>query len=65
MFSNAFLHCIAQGQVTAKRIFQSGQQSNSSRDFMIVLVTAKFDEDLITNEGVGVFTTFPLQGNDC
>ena len=41
-----------QGQLTPKSLVRSG------RDVMDVLVTGKYEEDLIKNEGARVFTTF-------
>ena len=44
----------AQGQLTPQSLVRSGRISNSSVD---VLVTCKYEEDLIKNEGARVVTT--------
>ena len=49
---------IAQGQLTPQSLVRSGRISNSSRDLMDVLVTCKYEEDPIKNEGARVDTTF-------
>ena len=48
----------AQGQLTPQSLVKSGPNSNLSRDIMVVLVTCKYEEDPIKNEGTSVFTTF-------
>ena len=49
----------AQGQLTPQSLVRSGRISNSSEMFnMDVLITCKYEEDRIKNEGARVFTTF-------
>ena len=53
----------AQGQLTPQSLVRSGRISNSFeilwvRDLMDVLVTCKYEEDPIKNEGARVDTTF-------
>ena len=48
----------AQGQLTLQSLVKSGPNSNFVRDIMLVLVTCKYEEDPIKNEGTSVFTTF-------
>ena len=48
----------AQGQLTPQSLVRSGRISNSFRDVMDVLVSCKYEEDLIKNEGARVDTTF-------
>ena len=48
----------AQGQLTLQSLVRSSPILNSSKMLWIFLVTCKYEEDLITNEGAGVFTTF-------
>ena len=50
----------AQGQLTPQSLVRSGRISNSSEiiSVMHVLVTCKYKEDLIKNEGARVDTTF-------
>ena len=50
----------AQGQLTPQSVVQSGRISNSSEMLWImdVLVTCKYEEDPIKNEGARVLTTF-------
>ena len=47
----------AQGQITPQSLVRSGRISNSSRDVMDVLVTCKYEEYPIKNEGARVDTT--------
>ena len=47
----------AQGQLTLQSLVLSGRISNSS-EIMGVLVTCKYEEDPIKNEGARVVTTF-------
>ena len=46
-----------QGQLTPQSLVLSGRISNSYRDVMDVLVTCKYEEDPIKNEGARVDTT--------
>ena len=48
----------AQGQLTPQSLVQSGRIFELVRDVMDVLVTCKYEEDPIKNEGAGVDTTF-------
>ena len=48
----------AQGQLTPQSLVRSGPISEIVRDVMDVLVTCKYEEDPIKNEGARVFTTF-------
>ena len=48
----------AQGQLTPQSLVRSGRISNSSEMLWDVLVTCKYEEDLIKNEGARVDTTF-------
>ena len=48
----------AQGQLTPQSLVESGPNSNLVRDIMVVLVTCKYEEDTIKNEGARVDTTF-------
>ena len=48
----------AQGQLTPQSLFRSGRISNSSEMVMDVLVTCKYEEDPIKNEGARVDTIF-------
>ena len=48
----------AQGQLTPHSLVRSGQIFELVRDVMDVLVTCKYEEDLIKNEGDRVVTTF-------
>ena len=48
----------AQGQLTRQSLVRSGRISNSSDYIMDVLVTCKYEEDPIKNEGARVDTTF-------
>ena len=50
----------AQGQLTLQSLFESSQISNSSAGDTDILVTCKYEEDPIKNEGARVFTTFSL-----
>ena len=50
----------AQGQLTLQSTVRSGQISNSSKDFMVVLLTCKNEEDPIKNRGARVFTTLNI-----
>ena len=50
----------AQGQLTP----QSLVRSNQGRDFMVVLLTCKNEEDPIKNRGTGVFTTLYINFSD-
>ena len=47
----------AQGQLTPQSLVRSGRISNSS-EMLNVLVTCKYEEDPIKNEGARVVTTF-------
>ena len=47
----------AQGQLTPQSLVRSGRISNSSQVVMDVLVTCKYEEDPIKNEGAKVVTT--------
>ena len=47
----------AQGQLTPQSLVRSGRISNSVRDVMDVLVTCKYEEDPIKNDGARVVTT--------
>ena len=49
---------IAQGQLTPQSLVQSGRISKLVRDLMDVLVTCKYEEGPIKNEGARVDTTF-------
>ena len=48
----------AQGQLTPQSLVESGPNSKLVRDIIIVLITCKYEEDLIKNEGPRVDTTF-------
>ena len=52
----------AQGQLTPQSLVESGPNSNLSEIlcyyYDIVLITCKYEEDLIKNEGARVDTTF-------
>ena len=48
----------AQGQLTPQSLFRSGRTFKLVRDVMDVLVTCKYEEDPIKNEGARVVTTF-------
>ena len=48
----------AQGQLTPQSLVRSGRISKFVRDIMAVLVTCKYEEDPIKNEGARVDTTF-------
>ena len=48
----------AQGQLTPQSLVRSGRISNSSEMLWNVLVTCKYEEDPIKNEGARVDTTF-------
>ena len=48
----------AQGQLTPQSLVQSGRIFELVRDIMDVLVTCKYEEDPIKNEGARVDTTF-------
>ena len=49
----------AQGQLTPLSLVEPGRNSNSGvRDIMVVLVTCKYEEDPIKNEGARVLTRF-------
>ena len=48
----------AQGQLTLKSLVRSGRKFELVRDVIDVLVTCKYEEDLIKNEGAKVFTRF-------
>ena len=47
-----------QGQLIPQSLVESDGNSNSSRDIMVVLVTCKYEEDPIKNEGPRVLTRF-------
>ena len=47
----------AQGQLTPQSLVRSGRISNSSEDVMDVLVTCKYEENPIKNEGARVLIT--------
>ena len=48
----------AQGQLALQSLVRSGRISNSSEMVMDVLITCKYEEDPIKNEGARVLTTF-------
>ena len=48
----------AQGQLTPQSLVRSGRIFELVRDVMDVLVTCKYEEDPIKNEGARVITTF-------
>ena len=48
----------AQGQLTPQSLVRSGRIIELVRDIMDVLVTCKYEEDPIKNEGARVDTTF-------
>ena len=48
----------AQGQLTPKSLMKSCQNSNSSKFFMIGLITCKNDEDPFKNDYTRVVTIF-------
>ena len=48
----------AQGQLTPKSVMESCRKLNSSKFFMVSLVTCRNDEDPSKNEGTKVVTTF-------
>ena len=48
----------AEGQLTPQSLVESDPNSKFVRDIIIVLVTCKYEEDPIKNEGTSVFTTF-------
>ena len=48
----------AQGQLTPQSLVRSSQNFELVRDVMDVLVTCKYEEDPIKNEGAIVLTTF-------
>ena len=52
----------AQGQLTLQSLVGSGQISNSS--VMAVLITCKYEEELIKNEGARVLTTLYINFSD-
>ena len=54
----------AQGQLTPQSKVWSAWFSNSIRDFMVVLVTCKNEEDPIKNKGVKVVTTLSINFQD-
>ena len=54
----------AQGQLTPQSKVSSARFLNSIRDFMVVLVTCKNEEDPIKNEGVKVVTTLSIYFQD-
>ena len=37
---------------------ETGRNSNTSKFFIVAIVTCKYDEDPFKNKGTGVFTTF-------
>ena len=50
----------AQGQVTRKRMIQSGRKSNSF-ETLYFLITCKYEEDLIKHKGnIGLTTLSPI-----
>ena len=48
----------AQWQLTPQSLVESGPKFELFRDIMVVLVTCKYEEGPIKNEGASVFTTF-------
>ena len=48
----------AQGKLTPQSLVRSGRIWKLVQDIMVVLVTCKYEEDPIKNEGARVFTTF-------
>ena len=63
--SQGFSHCKsmgivpdAQGQLTPQSFGRIWPKFELLRDIMVVLVTCKYEEDPIKNEGASVFTTF-------
>ena len=54
----------AQGQLTLQSMVRSGHISKLGRDFMVVLLTCKNEEDLIKNRGARVFTTLYINFSD-
>ena len=48
----------AQGQLTLQSLVRSGPNFKLIRDVLDFLVTCKYEEDPIKNEGARVFTTF-------
>ena len=54
----------AQGQLTPQSMVGSGQNFELVRDFMVVLVTCKNEEDPIKNQGARVFRTLYIIFSD-
>ena len=54
----------AQGQLTPQSLGRSNQNFKLGRDFMVVLLTCKNEEDPIKNRGAGVFTTLYINFSD-
>ena len=54
----------AQGQLTPQSLVRSGRISKLVRDLMDVLITCKYEEDLIKNEGARVVTTLYINISD-
>ena len=54
----------AQGQLTPKSVMESCRNSNSSKVFMVGLVTCKNETDPSKSEDARVFTTFFIDFSD-
>ena len=54
----------AQGQLTLQSTVRSSQISNSSKTFLVVLLTCINEEDPIKNRGARVFTTLYINFSD-
>ena len=50
---------VAQGQLTPQSVVESDRISKLVRDFEVVLLTYKYEEDPIKNEGARVLARFP------
>ena len=54
----------AQGQLTPQSLVESGQNSKLIRDIMVVLLTCKYEENPIKNEGARVLTRLYIDFSD-
>ena len=54
----------AQGQLTPQSLVRPGQNFELIRDVMDVLITCKYEEDPIKNEGARVLTTLYINFSD-
>ena len=54
----------AKGQLTPQSLVQSGRILELVRDVMDVIITCKYEEDLIKNRGTRVFTTLYINFSD-